>query len=190
MANLSAIDRRLLEELFNMGGGYVLDFTNADFEAFFRDHDIEIYQDRYQNYGGSKAKRLRAFWELESDQKVGEVIDSLMDYVEVVDPEGAGELTTQHRAIADRLLGRDSSSELQRESTDSFLDKDFGETDLGPLGLDPSVEDVINQRICEMRIALANNAPLAVIFLAASIIFRRTPFSSRFELIWLISSNN
>lgn len=151
-----------------MSGGYVLNFTNADFEAFFRDHNIEIYKDRYLIYGGSKAKRLRAFWELESDQKVGEVIDSLMDCVEIIDPEGTGELTTQHRAIADRLLGRESSSEQQRESPDDFLDKEFGETDLGSLGLDPKVENAINQRICEVQIALTNNAPLSVIFLAGS----------------------
>ncbi|HKJ33084.1 MAG TPA: hypothetical protein VKA34_14705 [Balneolales bacterium] len=168
MADLTVIDRRMLEDLFNMGGGYVLDFTNDQFAAFFRDFNIDIYQDRYFNGSGSKAKRLRAFWELESNQKVGEVLDSLMDYVEAVKPSEAGELTTKHREITDRLLHRKSNTKTQKETAEDFLDKQFGEIDLSLLGLDPGVESAIKQRIKEIQISLANKASLAVIFLAGS----------------------
>lgn len=151
-----------------MGGGYVLDFTNAEFEAFFGDHSVGIYHDRYLNNGGSKAKRLRAFWELESNQKVGEVLDSLMDYVEAVNPDEAGTLTEQHRAIADRLLGREAHRQRETESAADFLEKQFGEHDVRLLALDPGVERAIKQRIDEIQIALKYHAPLAVIFLAGS----------------------
>lgn len=91
-----------------------------------------------------------------------------MDYVEAVNPDGASEVTAQHRAISDRLLGRESRPQKKVASAADFLEKQFGEIDLGLLGLDSGVERTIKQRIDEIQIALANHAPLAVIFLAGS----------------------
>lgn len=52
---------RLIEDLFEMGGGYVLDFSNDTFADFFQDElRIDIYSPRYA-VGTSKAKRLRRF---------------------------------------------------------------------------------------------------------------------------------
>jgi hypothetical protein len=44
MADLSSIERRKLERLLRMGGGYVLDFSDRTFREFFEEHtrrDIE-----------------------------------------------------------------------------------------------------------------------------------------------------
>ena len=35
MSDLSAIEKRKLERLFQMGGGYVLDFSNNTLDEFF-----------------------------------------------------------------------------------------------------------------------------------------------------------
>jgi hypothetical protein len=64
MAKLTYLDKKLLEELLGMGGGYVLDFSDATYAAFFRDLGIDIEQQRYHVNGRSKANRLRAFWEM------------------------------------------------------------------------------------------------------------------------------
>lgn len=61
MARLNSIDRRLMEDLFGMRSGYVLDFTDASYAAFFREADIDINHPRVAVNGTSKAKRMRSF---------------------------------------------------------------------------------------------------------------------------------
>jgi len=59
---IRSIDMRLIDDLFDMAGGYVLDFNNKTFAEFF-DEEIGINIDdvRYDAEGSSKAKRLRFF---------------------------------------------------------------------------------------------------------------------------------
>jgi hypothetical protein len=59
---IRAIDMRLIDDLFDMGGGYVLDFSDRTFGEFFNDElNIDIDESRYSTEGTSKAKRLRYF---------------------------------------------------------------------------------------------------------------------------------
>ncbi|MDB5166313.1 MAG: hypothetical protein JWM37_385 [Candidatus Saccharibacteria bacterium] len=65
-----------------MGGGYVLDFSNASFANFFGALDIEVYDDvAYPGFGDSKANRMRAFWKSASDEKVASLLAALADYI-------------------------------------------------------------------------------------------------------------
>ena len=83
MSNLTAAEKRYLEEILDMGGGYVLDFSNATFEKLFAGHGIDIYGDeKYSKNGESKAKRLRAFWEQDTDAEVARILDELLDLYE------------------------------------------------------------------------------------------------------------
>ena len=62
MPNLNTIEQRILEDYLQMGGGYVLDFTNHTFQqAILNFCGIDIYADTYADFGDSKAKRLRCF---------------------------------------------------------------------------------------------------------------------------------
>jgi Abortive infection C-terminus len=75
MTNIKRSDMRFLDEVFGMGGGYVLDFSNRTFAEFFEDEfGINIYQEKYEFRGGSKANRLRAFIEAEDGFLVGKVL--------------------------------------------------------------------------------------------------------------------
>ena len=81
MADLSMLERRKFEELFGMASGYVLDFSNPSFASLFQSTvGINIYDAKYSTYGDSKAKRLRAFWELESNVIVGKIIEELLSF--------------------------------------------------------------------------------------------------------------
>ena len=80
MSSLRAHEKKLFEQLFGMASGYVMDFTNVTFAEFFREHGIEIYSNKYAFNGDSKAKRLRAFWEVEENEIVAEVLSSLLEY--------------------------------------------------------------------------------------------------------------
>ena len=73
MRNLTAADRQYLERLLGMGTGYVLDFSDATCGEFFKRHGVDIHGARYRRYGNSKAKKMRAFWDRESDVLVGQV---------------------------------------------------------------------------------------------------------------------
>lgn len=78
MADLTYTEKRKLERALEMGGGYVLDFSNRTFEEFIHDSvGIEIYDSKYDYASGSKANRMRAFWELESNHIVGKLLDDV-----------------------------------------------------------------------------------------------------------------
>ena len=109
MSSLSGADKQCLEVVFGMEGGYVLDFSNARFEQFFDSYDVDIRDARYQIYGESKAKRMRAFWDQDPDELVGRVLFDLLDYCDVL---FSPEVLKRHsvglqrgRAIAARLSG-------------------------------------------------------------------------------------
>ena len=56
------VEMRLVNDLFGMSSGWVLDFSNRTFEEFFRQEvGIEIYDDAYGFIGTSKGKHLSAF---------------------------------------------------------------------------------------------------------------------------------
>jgi hypothetical protein len=75
MANLSYMEKRHLEEFLQMGGGYVLDFTNRTFEEFvFDSTGRNVYGGGYSEFGGSKANHLRCFWKREADHVVGKTV--------------------------------------------------------------------------------------------------------------------
>ena len=83
MAKLTYQEKNTLEELFNMGTGYVIDFSNSSFQRFIEDVvRINIYEDPgYEEYS-SKANKLRQILNQESDFTVGTLILALLDYYE------------------------------------------------------------------------------------------------------------
>ncbi len=80
MSDITASERRKLEKLFRMEGGYVLDFVDRTFGEFFDDYRVEIDAQRYKMKGTSKANRMRTFWQIDSNCLVGRVIDGLIKY--------------------------------------------------------------------------------------------------------------
>ena len=111
MAKLTVVEREQLETLFDMSGGYVLNFSNRTFAEFFADKlGIDIYDDRYRHQTGSKANRLRGFLKVESDELAGRLIESMIDYAESVTKDADQTLISTCRAVASRLRGTAPSS--------------------------------------------------------------------------------
>jgi hypothetical protein len=81
MSNLSEIEKLTIEKLFGMRTGYVMDFGTRTFRALILESThIDVYTEKY-NYGsGSKANRLRAFWDQESNLLVGRLLTDLLEY--------------------------------------------------------------------------------------------------------------
>jgi hypothetical protein len=84
MARIGMADKLLLEDVFEMGGGYVLDFSNPTFAQFFTDEvGVNIDEARYFASGSSKAKRLRCFLNLADDKTAAKAIKALWEYREL-----------------------------------------------------------------------------------------------------------
>lgn len=104
MSDLSFIEKSQLEKLFDMGGGYVLDFSNRTFDEFIVDSvQKDIYADKYAYASGSKANRLRAFWDSEPNHVVGKLITDLLEYCRHLDQQPDEQLWAACSRIAERL---------------------------------------------------------------------------------------
>jgi predicted nucleotide-binding protein len=75
------MDKRKLEVFFEMSGGYYLDYSNNSLEAFIADIiNIALYDEKYHYGSGSKANRIRAIWDLESNHVVGKLIRETIEH--------------------------------------------------------------------------------------------------------------
>lgn len=81
MSDLTFLEKTKLEKLFQMGGGYVLDFSNRTLAEFVAESTgRDIYDAKYEYASGSKANRLRAFWAQEPNHLVGKLVSELLEY--------------------------------------------------------------------------------------------------------------
>lgn len=168
MADLKFKEKQLFEKIFD-DGGYVLDFSNRTFEEFFNDFSISIYSPKYSINGESKMKRLRAFWTLENNKLVGQVLESLLEIAAGVKDIDHADYNRALEYIY-RLQGKKlTKHEVKKEFTEyDFLRQDFSQIDISKLNLDNSFETVIKQRLEEIEISLNSGASLSVIFLCGS----------------------
>lgn len=175
MSSLTDIEKRYLEKLLDMGGGYVLNpiYNDDTYGSLFQRHGINIHGPKYQTYGTSKAKKMRSFWEQAPDSVVGKVLSELMDSYEA-DGELNGREIDQPvlekgRGIAARLLGiKQKTAEMPTE--ENFLDREFTIPNIGRLPVDAPVVPIIEARLKEARTALKAGANLSVIFLCGSVL--------------------
>lgn len=116
MEHLRPIELKLVDELFGMSSGNVLEFTNSTFADFFRrEVGTDIYDDAYALYGGSKGKRLRAFLTAGQTRAIARALAALWEYREI-DRLGRARAETvlnarqRLSAIVERLGGAPLSS--------------------------------------------------------------------------------
>ena len=125
MANLTTIEKQILEKLFQMAGGYVLNFSDRTMGEFFRDDvGIDIYTQKYNYASGSKANRLRGLWLEADDKAVGKTILKLIEYIEsqiLIDNlkqvDFPADRINATREIAAKLLGAKAREENKSQAT-------------------------------------------------------------------------
>ena len=75
----------VLDEVFEMQQGYVLNFSDRTMMQFFdAEFSIDIDDDKYRRFGHSKAKRLRAFFYIENAFIVAKALRALWDYRDAI----------------------------------------------------------------------------------------------------------
>lgn len=172
MSSLKTLEKGQFEKLLGMGGGYVLDFSNRTFADFFRETaNIDIYAEKYNVTGDSKAKRLRTFWDAENDAMVGKVLAEFIVYWSYHNstPSTAEQtLVDQCRAIVARLLGK--PMEAPRTSEDQFLHRDLSGVNIREVPIDVNLIPILEARFAEAARCLKTDSSLATIFLCGSIL--------------------
>ena len=166
MASLKFNEKKLFEKLFDRGG-YVLDFSDRTFKEFFSDFNINIEDNKYYKNGTSKMKRLRAFWEIDTDTVVGEVTNVLLEYANTI-----GIIENKDNEQAKRYINRLTNKKEVHQNNEiteeEFSKKEFQKIDLTLLNLDTETTRILSQRIREIEQCLKSKANLSVIFLCGS----------------------
>ena len=172
MSSLNVSEKLHIEKVLGMSAGFVLDFTDATFGAFFKSHGVNIHADQYQTYGTSKAKKMRGFWEREPDVLVGRVLSELLDYYETQCESGGTERNVvalgKSRETVARLCGEPFNANSMPD--DGFLSKEFEIPNIQRLPVDFAVSEIIQDRLNEARSCLSNGAHLSVIFQCGSVL--------------------
>jgi len=176
MATLSTNEKQVLEKLFQMGGGYVLNFSDRTIGEFFDDDvHVDLFDKKYEYASNSKANRMRGFWQAANDALVGKSIDKLIEYIDnqillgrLDKKDFPAELISRAKQIAARLQGDKQQSAPTPITEDEFINREFKNLSIHKLGLDSVITGILKQRVEEIRKSLNARAPLAVIFLCGS----------------------
>lgn len=173
MSSLTDAEKRYLEKMLGMQSGYVLNYSDATFGECFERHKIDIHGQRYQTYGSSKAKKMRAFWEQEPDALVAQVLAEMIESYEAdCDLNGRvadAPVLAKSQEIVARLRGKPATAK-DAPSTDEFLHREFAIPNIQKLPIEPFVVAIIESRLAEARIALSAGAYLSTILLCGSVL--------------------
>lgn len=164
--SLSNSTKRKLESLLVLGGGYVLDFTNATFKDFVV---TAIGIDPYAGEYDSKANLLRRLWQELPDATAAKLNLELLDYWKTGKAIADQPITDAEQGMHDELCAEFSAVGGSEAALDTaFLDRDFGVIDLAALPSELTATGILQARLIEIERAIAADVPLAVIFLVGS----------------------
>jgi hypothetical protein len=112
MPHLKLSDTETIDEAMNTGNGagYVLNFSDRTFSAYFQDEfGIDIDQERYRAGGSSKGKRLRTLLTIEDGNLAARVLRALWDERSAIlarqGGQETGRLSDRFFQIVNRLQG-------------------------------------------------------------------------------------
>jgi len=123
MPNLRSIDMLLVDDLFDMHGGYVLNFSDRTFAQFFSEElNLDIDAPKWSQGGTSKAKRLRYFLQNVDKEIAARTLKALWEYREALRQRAGGEdnLPNAQARFLDligRLEGRSNSTNEKPKTT-------------------------------------------------------------------------
>ena len=126
MPNIRSADMLVIDDLFDMGAGYVLDFSDRTFAQFFADElNIDIDDPLYAKNGTSKAKRLRCFLQTIDKPTVARTLHALWERREILRQRAGREETIlnshgQLLSIINRLAGGPASERSSPKSAAAF----------------------------------------------------------------------
>jgi hypothetical protein len=116
MSNIRSIDMLFLDDLFDMGSGYVLNFSDRTIAQFFAEElNIDFDDPVFAKNGTSKAKRLRCFLQTVDKPTVVRTLNALWEYREAIRLRSGAEEKIQNArgrllALIDKISGGTSKA--------------------------------------------------------------------------------
>ena len=154
MATIENALKLKLEHLLGMGGGYVLNYSNASFADFVRD---SIGINPYELHNGSKAQVLRHLWFALPNSEFAKLTIDMLEYRRL--SEDLGHLESDDRTAEDRRLAEgvidqlrpllNSDERLTGEEA-AFLARDV-EFDLSQVAVEVDFQSVVADRLKEVE---------------------------------------
>lgn len=107
-SSVRPVDMILLDQLFEMDSGYVLDFSDKTMREFFASElNLDLEEPQYLRNGGSKAKRLRTFLSISDPATIVRVLKALWEYrLARLNQRGLAESITNAEGRFLELIGR------------------------------------------------------------------------------------
>ena len=168
MSSLKLLEKRQLESLFGMSSGYVLDFSDRTFKDFFHEAaNLDISDPSFAKATGSKANRLRTFWEKFDDPIVAKVLHELLGVWLHNHKQIENNEYLACKKIADRLVG---VSQFMDMGEDDFLRKDLGTISFSSLPIESKLLFILEARFSEVNRCVKTEAYLSAIILSGSIL--------------------
>ena len=130
---------------------------DKQFGEFFNRHRVNIHGPKYQTYGTSKAKKMRAFWEQEPDVLVGKVLGEMLDAYEadcsLNNRDAEASVLEKSRGIVARLSGAPAPKK-PAQTLDDFLHSEFSIPNIQKLPIEAQAVPIIESRLNEARTAM------------------------------------
>ncbi|NUM55090.1 MAG: restriction endonuclease [Candidatus Hydrogenedentes bacterium] len=136
MGTIRPLDMRLIADLFGMGGGYVLDFSDRTFAEFFVDElNVDIDDAKFEVEGTSKAKRLRFFLKSCDPQLRIRTLLALWEYREDArrrkgNPESIADAQERFYELIERLGGKRPSAKSSETPSKPLTEFDLSRAQL------------------------------------------------------------
>ena len=117
LTGIRSMDFPIIDKVFAMEGGFVLNFSNRTFGEFFRDElNVDIDDPRWSVQGESKAKRLRYYLRQVDQSAALNTLNALWEYREVLAatqeyPELDDSVRVAFFKIIERLGGKSQPTE-------------------------------------------------------------------------------
>jgi hypothetical protein len=173
---VSTLELRAIDAVLEMGGGYVLDFTDRTFAEFFRDHGVLIDDSRYSAEGGSKAKRLRYFLRSTPPPLSGKVLAGLLEYRLASGGEVDQGAWATAAKVAARLGGvpprveHPAPKPVPAMTEQELLARSLRPEAVAGATRDPAMAAIVLDRLQQAERCLGVEAYLAAVILAGSVL--------------------
>jgi len=172
---VTTTELRTVESVLDMGGGYVLDFTNRTFADFFHEHGVDVYDPQYEEQGTSKANRLRCFLRTTPPPRTGQVLAALLEHRRLgTDKPLHPDTQARYLAVVERLGGSPPAGVRAqvREATSeaALLAHVFRPDVFTRLPGDSSLHDALVGRLREAQRCIEVEAYLSAVILCGSVL--------------------
>lgn len=140
---IRTVDMQVLDKVFCMEDGYVLNFSNRTYADFFREElRVDIYDPRWAVQGGSKAKRLRYYLRQANPKTVLDTLNAFWEYRE------ASSVTHEYAELDDRV--RAAFSRIIERFGGTPPVSEVSSTPPAPSGIDTAIASSLAERLLDV----------------------------------------